>query len=105
MLRRDGTLVCYRIEKFVDGDWKSGWHTDWLGEASKKYSTKDSYMPSGRCWQQTGINGLFDAKKAFLLCEDACERFDASFRVVRLQITQKSEPITMHSGGGFYPCK
>lgn len=51
MLRRDGTVVCYRIEKPVDGDWKGGYYTNAFGELSKEICRSDSYVSSGLCWQ------------------------------------------------------
>lgn len=108
MLRRDGTLVCYRIEKLVDGDWKSGYHTDAFGALSAKVCPVDNYMSSGACWQATGIHAFYDPKKAFLLLdmiEADPDQFEGPFRVVRLEIKQKRDVITREAQGGFYPCK
>lgn len=108
MLRRDGNLVCYRIEKLADGDWMTGYYTDAIGEMSKKVCPVDNYMASGACWQATGIHAFYDPKKAFLAV-DAMEgdpdRFTGPFRVVRLEIKQKRDIISREAQGGFYPCK
>ncbi|HEY7823732.1 MAG TPA: hypothetical protein VIG24_12900 [Acidimicrobiia bacterium] len=108
MMQRDGTLVCFRIETFREGDWRGGYYTDAFGQLSRDLCPVDNYASSGSCWQATGIHAIFDPKKAFMLLDQVeadGERFEGPFRVVRVEIKQKRDVVSREAQGGFYPCK
>lgn len=101
MLLQDGTLVCYRIEKFVDGEWFSGWHQFWMDDTSYKIDPVDNCRSSGQCWQQARIFGFFNVDNALRVCDMAREYWKGQFRVVRLEIVQRRTVVRQSQAGYF----
>ena len=103
-MRKDGHLVCYRVQRLCDDGWKFDGYTEIMAKESQEIDAVDNYLASGICWQQTGVRGIYDFGIAARLLERLNElpRFeDEDFRLVRYELTQSTTPVA-YPKGGFY---
>lgn len=94
MIRKDGTFVIYKIQ-----------HTStlehgpsaWTMSNLDCFGTPKGFGSSDRCWQETGVYGTFNLRQAKAgakwLDKKNKWRVGFNFRVVKVEITQKTTPV------------
>lgn len=105
MLSNDGTYEIYLIQfrtKNGSGIYKDKWSgisfdCEWLEKGTIRNKAWDDFNASGACWQQTGVHGTYDIDKALSvygqLITKAEKNIIYDFRVVKVKINQKTEPL------------
>lgn len=97
MLRNDGKYEIFIIEfKGSDDSWRqlnfdARWFPDEIYES--KGDLLNDFKASGKCWQETGVNGTYDLENAIklycLLRQHSTKKY--SYRVNKKTIWQESD--------------
>jgi hypothetical protein len=106
MLRKDGTYVFYQIQEY-QSKWDR-WMVFFEPHYLEEYAFGE-YTACGRCWQETGIHGIYDLEYAKKYCNDLNKALienkiennndrirDAKitgFRIIKCEISQKRVPL------------
>ncbi len=88
MIRNDGTfrIYCIQHEQLHNGAW--------LHSSVDYFGCPEGFNASGKCWQRTGVHGVFNLKQARLGLAWIQARWPGrSFRLVRITITQTTEVV------------
>lgn len=100
MLRNDGKYEIFVIEFRSTGT--CSWHRisfDVAWVPAEQYQVKKDiwheFSASGKCWQETGVHGTYDAETALVLFnmlkQHSIKKDKYSFRVAKITIQQDSE--------------
>jgi hypothetical protein len=103
----DSHFVLYQVQtKHPDSgrwvDWESAWNFLFIPRIPVKYANESdarngkeqepfrSFSACGRCWQETGIKGVFDRDQAYRLVDVLLEyNPNATLRVVKVEVRHK----------------
>lgn len=98
MLRNDGKYEIYIIEFKAMGERWGQLNFDSVWFPPEIYESKrdliNEFSSSGKCWQETGVNGTYDVENAikmYLLLRQHSVKQHYTFRVNKKTITQESD--------------
>lgn len=92
MIRKDGTYIFYKVQHLQKDRWVYSNFDVFCKDLNFKDDPYRSFTAIGECWQEIGEYGCYDFSISLLFLKQISKAWPAfQFRLVKVQITQKTE--------------